>query len=170
MSTDLHLKNCFFDFLSKNTFSDCEFKDLRRQFTSQFPEFKSQKYYSKIYLLLRGLTSIGVVTIDRSQWTYKYTSHYTRSSTLRLQKQQEPCETKNQLYIEQERVKSNITKLYREVNIYHRYAKQFPRLSNVLESCIDQNQKNIELLECELKAIHTIQEACKLSKSESTLH
>lgn len=160
MSKNHQLKSCLFDFLSNTTFSGYEFKDLRALFINYYPQFSSRKYYSKIYQAIRELAAVGLILIDMRSCTYKYSSNYSRSDFLYFMENNESNEIKNKLLLEYDRVITTLDHLHNELNIYQIYLDKFPVLSEIIKKFISKKRNEINLLECEKKAINNLIEAC----------
>lgn len=160
MSINYQLKNCLFEFLSNRTFSGYEFKELRRLFIYDYPQFSSKKYYSKIYAFIRELACLELILIDTRTCTYKYTSNYTRIELLNSLNTNKSDQIKGELLIEYDRVLASINQLNNELNIYQLYLDKFPLLSEIITNFISKKLNNIYLLECEKRAISDLLEAC----------
>lgn len=160
MSTNHQLKSSLFNFLSNRTFSGYEFKDLRGLFISDYPQFSSRKYYSKIYQAIRELASVGLILIDMRSCTYKYSSNYSRNDFLYFIENNESNEIKSKLLLEYDRVVTTLDQLHNELNIYQIYLNKFPLLSEIIKKFISKKRNEINLLKCEKQAINNLIEAC----------
>lgn len=72
------LKSCWVNFLSKIYFKSKEFKYIKMKFISAYPQFSEKWLYQKIYQAFREVQSEGLMLVDTSTYTYKYTSVCTR--------------------------------------------------------------------------------------------
>ena len=75
MNVTQNLKQEIIKYLSKNIFKNSEFKHLYGGFVLNFPEFKSKKYYQKIYIIIRELGETRFLSIDRSGCNFKYSTN-----------------------------------------------------------------------------------------------
>lgn len=156
MSINHQLKNCLFDFLSNETFSGYEFKDLRRLFITSYPEFSSKKYYAKIYQSIRELVSLGLILIDMRTCTYKYTSNYGRANLQHLIQVKSRENILISLTSEYEKVLYEIVESKNHISIYKKYLAKFPMLSDIIPQKLKEMTSNINLLYSEKKALETL--------------
>lgn len=156
MSTNHQLKNCLFEFLTNRTFSGYEFKDLRKHFITNYPQFSSKKYYAKIYTSIRELAALGLILIDTRTCTYKYTSNYEKMNLHYLVQAESTKQTLLSLNQEYEKVQNEIIEAKNRISIYQKYLVQFPILSEVISQKIKEMTSNLNYLHSEKKALETL--------------
>lgn len=159
MNINHQLKYILFDFLSNQTFSDYEFKDIRLAFIIYNPEYRSKMFYAKIYRIIRELVELKLILMDTSTGTYKYSSNYSKINLLDLITHQKSIEVENCLAVEYSRVIESISELCQELSIYRVYLNKFPMCSELISSFINKKESEIHLLKCELKALKSLLEA-----------
>lgn len=113
MSLENEITICMSKFVSNTAFTNFEFKDLLHAFITINPKYRSNKFYQKIYRVVRKLEDEKLIIIDKTTCNYRYTSLMKKRNQCtksRLNKNKgHSCKTKfDSNLLVQDRLKSSI--------------------------------------------------------------
>lgn len=113
MSLENEITICMSKFVSNTAFTNFEFKDLLHAFITINPKYRSNKFYQKIYRVVRKLEDEKLIIIDKKTCNYRYTSLMKKQNLCtksRLNKNKgHSCKTKfDSNLLVQDRLKSSI--------------------------------------------------------------
>ena len=153
------LKQDILIYLSKNTFEKSEFKYIYEGFTQNLPEFKSKKYYQKIYHLIREFEELNLLEIDKSGCTYKYSTNADQKTFLSLLEQSyDKNALQKQLLVDYHQKNSELHKIKAELEIFNKYLLLYPKIQEKIASFMNERDYKLLKLESELLAIDIILE------------
>ncbi|MFN4052641.1 MAG: hypothetical protein ACK4HS_11745 [Acinetobacter junii] len=151
------LKQEIVKYLSKNTFKNSEFKHIYAGFVLNFPEFKSRKYYQKIYIIIRELGETHFINIDRSGCNFKYSTNSNQVEFLgNLDIIYDKDAVQKKLLVDYHQANSKVHKIKAELEIFDKYVALYPNIENKISSFTSERSKNLLKLESELSAIDII--------------
>lgn len=154
MCNNQAIKECWVKFLSNTCFKSKEFKDIKRMFLAVYPEFKSKKLYQKIYQAFREVQEQGLVLVDNSTFTYKYTSLYQESeSTAKLKKWSEKNSVKVQMHDDYIRLQSEAEKIKLEIEILMKYKQVYPAIIDQISRCSIEQATCLKTIESEISIL-----------------
>lgn len=157
MSKDHTLKCKLIEFLSKIEFKGYRFKDIRNLFTNKHPEFVHTRHYSKIYKIIRGLVSNGLIIMEGETYAYKYSSNYRYDDLIIiLSKMDDHKRIKNQLIIDQKSTDVKIIKLNSEIRAYSKYMNLYPSIKEKIVDYLKVKEVELLALESELAVLKKI--------------
>jgi hypothetical protein len=159
MNESLKLKQNILSFLSDHTFEKSQFKQIYHSFIQFFPEFRSKKYYQKIYQIIRELEQYRVFEVDRSSCTYKYSTIGNRQILLNLIHNTEDKDSlQKQLLSDYHRANSKLHKIKAELEIFNKYMSLYPKIKEKISIFTTERNQLLLMLESELSAIDIILE------------
>lgn len=155
------LKSFWINFLSVTYFKSKEFKYIKMKFISAHPQFRATWLYQKVYRAFREVQSTGLMLVDTSTHTYKYTSasilHGLKDELDRVSSSEV---VKKQLYIDYERLKTEAGQLNCEIEILSRYIDLYPTINEKIVGFISDNNVSLKIIQSEIiildKLINTI--------------
>lgn len=157
MSKDHTLKCKLIEFLSKIEFKGYRFKDIRNLFTHKHPEFIHARHYSKIYQIIRGLVSNGLIIMEGETYAYKYSSNYHYDDLIIVLSQMDNHKRiKNQLIIDQKSTDVKIIKLNSEIRAYSKYMNLYPSIKEKIVGYLKVKELELLALESELAVLKKI--------------
>lgn len=160
MNATHSLKQDILIYLSKNTFEKSEFKCIYDGFIQNFPEFKSKKFYQKIYHLIRELGELHLLKIDKSGCNYKYSTNADRKIFLSLLDQSyDKNALQKRLLSDYHQTNLELYKTKAELEIFKKYLSLYPKIHERIASFMTQRNHKLLKLESELLAIDIILES-----------
>jgi len=157
MNIIYRLKQDLLKYLSENVFDNSEFKQIHTGFIQCFPEFKSRKYYQKIYLIIRELGESHLIIIDRSGCNFKYSTNTKQSNFLdHIDINYDKESVQKKLLLDYHQANSKVHKIKAELEIFHKYVALYPNIKSKISTFTSERTKNLLRLESELSAIDII--------------
>jgi len=157
MNITFRLKQDLLKYLSENTFQNSEFKDIYGGFIHCFPEFKSKKYYQKIYLIVRELGESHIMIIDRSGCTFKYSTNRDRKNFIAHSDIiYDKDSVQKKLLFDYHQANCKVHKIKAELETFHKYVALYPNIKNKVLTFTSDRDKKLLRLESELTAIDII--------------
>ncbi|VXA86985.1 conserved hypothetical protein [Acinetobacter sp. 8I-beige] len=155
---DTHtLKQKIIKYLCENTFKNSEFKHIYAGFVLNFPEFKSKKFYQKIYIIIRELGETPFMSIDRSGCNFKYSTNSNQMDFLgNLDNIFDKDAVQKKLLVDYHQANSKVHKLKAELETFDKYVALYPDIENRISSFTSERSKKLLKLESELSAIDII--------------
>ena len=151
------LKQEIIKYLCENTFKNREFKHIYAGFVLNFPEFKSKKYYQKIYIIIRELGETPFISIDRSGCNFKYSTNSNQMDFLgNLDIIYNKDSVQKKLLVDYHQANSKVHKLKAELETFDKYVALYPNIENRISSFTSERSKKLLKLESELSAIDII--------------
>lgn len=151
------LKSCLVDFLATTCFEAKEFKDIRKMFIEVYPEFKGKKFYQKTYQVIRELQAFGLISVDNSTCTYKYSSAYLSSDLLNYIGSENTSKAiYEQLYQEQSRLEEEIEKVMLEIDILAKYMRLYPIIVDKISGCVSDAKIYLKSLQSEISVLNKL--------------
>lgn len=151
------LKQEIVKYLCENTFKNSEFKHIYAGFVLSFPEFKSKKYYQKIYIIIRELSETRFISIDRTGCNFKYSTNSNQMEFLgNLDIIYDKDSVQKKLLVDYHQANSKVHKLRAELEIFDKYVALYPNIENKISSFTSERSENLLKLESELSAIDII--------------
>lgn len=148
------IKNCLVKFLANTAFKAKEFKDIRNMFVEAYPQFKARKFYQKTYQAFREVQEQGLVLVDNSTCTYKYTSLYQDlESTIKLEKWSEKKLVKVQMQNEYIRLQGEAEKIKLEMEILMKYKQLYPVIIDQISRCSLEQAMYLKTVESEISIL-----------------
>lgn len=157
MNVTYRLKQDILKYLSENTFEGSEFRYIYGGFIQCFPEFKSKKYYQKIYLIIRELCDSSLIVVDRSGCTFKYSTNKVQRNFLEhLDIIHSKDSVQKKLLSDYHQTNSKVHKIKAELETFHKYVALYPNIKNKVSTFTSERNKKLLRLESELIAIDII--------------
>lgn len=154
MFTNQTLKSCLIEFLASTSFKSKEFKDIRKMFVEVYPEFMEKKFYQKIYQAFREVQEQGLVLVDNSTCTYKYTSIYQELGSIATLKQlSEMNSVKVQMQDEYIRLQGEAEKIKIEMKILMKYKQLYPVILDQILRCSLEQATYLKTIESEISIL-----------------
>lgn len=159
MNLSHRLKQDILNFLSDCAFEKSEFKEIYHGFIQQYSEYRSKKYYPKIYQTIRELEELKIFFIDRSGCTYKYSMIRNNQISLNLIDDiYDKDSLQKQLLSDYHKVNSEVHKVQAELEIFNKYVSLYPKIEEKISSFTTERNQNLLRLESKLSAIDIILE------------
>lgn len=151
------LKSYWVNFLSETYFKSKEFKYIKMKFISAYPQFSEKWLYQKIYQAFREVQSEGLMLVDTSAYTYKYTSacmHHGLKQELKNVSNNE--DLKKQLYTDYTRLVGEAGKLDFEIEILSKYRRLYPTINEKIVSFISDHTASLQIIQSEIIVLDKI--------------
>lgn len=156
MNITLRLKQEILKYLAENNFEKCEFKHIHKGFIQCFPEFKSKKFYPKIYIIIRELADSNLMCIDRTGCTFKYSTRNQRNILNQLEISYDKDAMKKKLLFDYHQTNSKVHKIKVELETFDKYLVLYPNIKGKISAFTSERSNNLLKLESELSAIDII--------------
>ena len=150
------LKSDFLEYLSNATFIRDEFKQVRKKFIKSFPIYKDKRFYPKIYKALRELCEEGVVQMDDSTCTYKYSSYPAFANRKKDNSIRNQDYVMKELMDRKKEIDEEIVKIKVELDIYSTYLKLYPEYSENIVCCLEKRRLDLFHLESEQNVLSSL--------------
>lgn len=155
MAFQNELRDCLLFFVQNRQFINYEFGKLRRLFIKEFPEFQGKKYYSKVYTSIQALSVDGLISIDKSNGIFKYSSIvHTEVKEIDLYLEKENLI--KQLEDEMSQVSVIVYGMSLELSWYKDYLKKFPKLAELIDLNIESSKKKAHSLKAQERVLKNL--------------
>lgn len=159
MSDNQILKQDFINFLETVRFQENEFKDIRSMFIEAHPQFESKKFYAKIHNIVRELHEAGLIYVDKSTCTYKYTSRYSRGDLINyLMNESDSYSTQKQLPQNQVQLEEEVAKVNLKLEILLKYIRLYPLIVDKISHLATDTQSDLKNLHSEIRGLNDLVE------------
>jgi len=143
-------------YFSTCVFKNYQFKDIRKDFISQYPQYASKKFYYSIYNFVQKLVNFEYIKVNNNSSIFKYSYDGQNNAPLNFLKEFSKESLIDQFSDDQQALIEYKMKLEIELNLYRKKLTQYPILEKQIKKIITENSIQLNKVNTEIEVLNKL--------------